>query len=172
MAYQYVAFGNALAFAQTQENWTHQMPSERATSATKLFSLTTLEPIRGVYDPSSPRFWLRSGSEGLLFNIFFWNPVMFLLAAGLVAVGAARKWLNGPETILGILLLAIPYFTRSYEMSMAAHARFGAAVVVIYPVLGRLLAALAPAAAGAAAALSGGLLLCWTALYVAGYTLF
>jgi hypothetical protein len=173
MAYQHVVFGNALGFAQTQENWTYRLPDLQTDLAEKARALLTLEPIRGVFDVSSPRYWLASASaEDPLFNLFFWNPVVFLASAGLVALGACRKWLTGAEVVLGASLLAIPYLTRSYEMSMASHARFATAVVVIYPVLGRLLDGLPPAMAASAAALSGGLLLCWTALYTAGYAFF
>jgi hypothetical protein len=57
-------------------------------------------------------------------------------------------------------------------MSMASHARFAAAVVVIYPVMGRILASWPPALAGAVCALSAVIMMCWTALYVSGHTLF
>jgi hypothetical protein len=173
MAYQYAAFGNPLAFAQTQEHWTNRAPVARPEMAEKIWALVTLEPILGVYDPQSSRFWYRMNSnEGILFNLLFWNPILFLLTAGLVAWGAWRQWLTGPETVLGAALLAIPYLTRAYEMSMASHARFAAAVVVIYPLLGRLLAALPPMAACAAVSLSAVLLAFWTALYTAGYLFF
>jgi hypothetical protein len=57
-------------------------------------------------------------------------------------------------------------------MSMASHARFAAAVIVIYPVLGRILAALPPTVAGAVCSLSAVILMCWTALYVSGHVMF
>jgi hypothetical protein len=173
MFFLYMTFGNPLAFAQTQEHWTHRAPVAQPGLTEKLWALLTMEPILSVYDPQSSRFWGQgSSSDGVLFNLYFWNPTLFLVTAGLVAWGAWRKWLSGPETVLGAALLAIPYLTRAYEMSMASHARFAAAVVVIYPVLGRLLASLPPAAAAAAVCLSGALMLCWTALYTAGYLFF
>jgi hypothetical protein len=173
MAYQYAMFGSAVAFAQTQENWTFRAPVPRPGLADKLWALATLEPIRGLFDPQSPRFCLRVASGNyLLFSIFFWNPILFLGSAGLMVYGAWRRWLTGPEVVLGGALLAIPYLTRAYEMSMASHARFAAAVVVIYPVLGRLLASWPGPAAGAAVSLSAVLLFYWTALYTAGYPFF
>jgi hypothetical protein len=173
MAYQYVEFGNPFAFAQTQEHWKHQIPVAHPTFAEKAWALVELEPIRGVFDPESRRYWRGADpSHGVLSNLFFWNPVLFVTSAALVAWGAWRKWLTGPEVVLGAALLAIPYLTRAYEMSMASHARFAAAVVVIYPMLGRLLAALPPPAACVAVSLSAVLLSYWTALYTAGYPFF
>jgi hypothetical protein len=173
MGYQYAEFGNAFAFAQTQENWTHQAPVKYPLLAEKAWALATFEPVRGVFDSNSPRYWHRSnGDDAVIFNLFFWNPVLFMAAGGLVAIGAWRKWLSGPEIVLGAGLLAIPYLTRSYEMSMASHARFAAAVVVIYPVLGRILASWPAAAAAAACGLSAAIMMCWTALYVSGHPLF
>jgi hypothetical protein len=173
MFFQYLTFGNPLAFAQSQEHWTCRVPVPEATLNVKLWALLKLEPILSVYDPQSLRFWNHAGSSNdALFNLFFWNPLLFVLTVLLVAWGACRKWLTGSEVVLGAMLVVIPYLTRAYEMSMASHARFAAAVIVIYPVLGRLLAALPPPAAGAAVSLSAVLLAFWTALYTAGYPFF
>lgn len=173
MLYLHITFGNALAFAQTQQHWTMPPPVAPPTLAEKLSALVTLEPIRGVYDAQSPRYWSEPElPDNPLFSILFWNPILFLLAAGLVAYGAWSRWLNGPETVLGVFLLAVPYVTRAYEMSMASHARFAAAVVVIYPVLGRILASMPAPAACVAVSLSAVLMSYWTALYAAGYLFF
>jgi hypothetical protein len=172
MVYQHVEFGNAFAFAQTQENWTHHVPDKHPTFAEKAGALAKLEPIRGVFDPESKRYWLRSSRTDLLFNVFFWNPVLFVASAFLVAFGAWRRWLTGPEIVLGTALLAVPYLTRAYEMSMASHARFGAAVIVIYPVIGRILASLPAPASAAICTTFAAMLLCWTSLYVSGHTFF
>jgi hypothetical protein len=173
MAYQWAAFGTPLAFAQTQEHWTHLTPVEHPGWGQKLWALATLEPIRGVYDPHSPRFWYRSeGDDNVLFVLSFWNPVLFVLAGGLLALGAWRRWLTGPELVLGVGLLAIPYLARAYEMSMASHGRFAAVVIPNYLVLGRLLAAAPAPVAAVAVSLSACLLAFWTALYTAGYPFF
>lgn len=144
MAYQWLAFSTPLAFAQTQEHWTLRAPPERGWMA-KLQALAMLEPIWDVYVPSSQRYWdnIRSPSSPL-FNLFFWNPILFVLAAVLLAWGGRKRWLTGSELVLGAALLAIPYATRSFEMSMASHGRFAAVVVVNYLVLGRLLARCTP----------------------------
>jgi hypothetical protein len=140
MSYQGLAFDTPLAFAQTQEHWTMRAPQERGWM-TKLEALATLEPIWDVYVPSSQRYWGHTRSPGsLLFSLYFWNPILFLLAAALLAWGGRKHWLTGSELVLGAALLAIPYATRAFEMSMASHGRFAAVVVVNYLVLGRMLA--------------------------------
>ena len=68
--------------------------------------------------------------------------MFFCGTAALVAVGAWKRWLSTPEVLLSVGLLAIPYFTRAYEMCMESQGRFAAVVVPAYIVLGRLLAAL------------------------------
>jgi hypothetical protein len=140
IAYQWQAFHAPLGFVQTQEHWSIAIPEDQSWHA-KAVSLLTLEPIRGVYDPTSPRYWGNIETRGgALLNIMFWNPILFLLAATLVALGRGRRWLMGSELVFGGGLLAIPYLTRAYEMSMASHARFGAVVVVNYLVIGRMAA--------------------------------
>lgn len=144
MSYKWLAFASPLAFVHTQKHWTLLAPEDRSWSA-KCWSLATLEPIWNVYIPSSRRYW---GNVPFpcapLFNLHFWNPLLFLLAIALLAWGGWKKWLTGNELFLGAALLAIPYATRAFEMSMAAHGRFTAVVVVNYLVLGRLLARRSP----------------------------
>ena len=173
MLYQAVAFGDPLAFARTQVHWTSRAPVERPTPSEKLEALATLEPARGVYDPRSGRYWAQSAdANNLLFSLDFWNPALFAVAAGLVAFGAARRWLTGPEVVLGVALLAIPYVTRSYEMSMGSHGRFAAVVIPTYLVVGRGLAKLPPPLGSALVAVSAVVLAFWSALYAAGRTFY
>lgn len=139
IAYQWLAFDAPLGFAQTQQHWSFLAPKDR-NWLTKLWSLTTLEPMWDVYLTSSPRYWGRVRSPGApLFELHFWNPILFLLAIALLAWGRWKRWLTGSELLLGAGLLTIPYATRAYEMSMASHGRFAAVVVVNYLVLGRTL---------------------------------
>lgn len=168
MIYLHFAFGDALAFAHTQDYWTYRLPPR----GSKTLSLLTLEPIRGVYDSSSTRYWFRPGNGTFLFNLQFWNPILFAAAGVAIAWGVWRRWLTGPAAVLGASLLVIPYFTRAYEMSMASHGRFAAAVVVAYPVLGRLLAAAPAAMSSILLSLCAVFLACWTALYTANYAFF
>jgi hypothetical protein len=144
MGYQWLEFGAPLGFAQTQQHWSFHAPKERCWPA-KLWSLATLEPIWGVYVPGSQRYWGNvGGGINPLFNLIFWNPILFVLAVVLLAWGGRKRWLTVSEVILGTVLLAIPYLARGFEMSMASHGRFAAVVVVNYLVLGRMLARSAP----------------------------
>jgi len=167
MGYQWLAFDAPWAFAQTQEHWRTFMAPEDASVPTKFWSLVTLEPIWGVYVPGSQRYWGNaSAASDPWLNLYFWNPILFVLAGALLLLGGWKRWLTGSELVLGACLLGIPYLTRSYEMSMASHGRFAAVVVVNYLVLGRLLTwlpSLAVVAVGAVLALFLGL---FTRLYV------
>jgi hypothetical protein len=172
IGYQWQAFDAPLAFAQTQENWTMGAPDDRSWQA-KAVSLLTLEPIWGVYEPSSRRYWENVKIPGgPLFSVIFWNPILFVLAVLLLVLGGWKRWLTGSELVLGACLLAIPYLTRAYEMSMASHGRFAAIVVVNYLVIARLLPHdRAPLFATVAVAV--GLLIClFSALYAANYLVF
>jgi hypothetical protein len=139
MGYQYERFGNPLAFAQTQEHWTNGAPLHPEPWE-KVESLMAGEPIWGCYDHLSIRYWGRGDSTGnIFFNWTFWNPIFFVGAFVMVVIGATLSWLTGTEAILGFGLLAIPYATRAFEMSMASHGRFAAVVIPAYIVAGCLL---------------------------------
>ena len=90
----------------------------------------------------------------------------------LVFIGARKSWLTGPEIVLSVLLLAIPYVTRAYEMCMASHARFAAVVFPAYIVLARLLAPLPQWVTWAVIGVFTMMLMTWTALYAAGHLFF
>jgi hypothetical protein len=140
MLFQQIEFGTPLAFTQTQEHWSVAAPKEYDWQQ-KYWALATLEPIRGIYDANSARYWAHFGTPGgAPFSVMFWNPIFFVLAAFLLAFGRLKRWVTGTETVLGLGLLAIPYLTRAYEMSMGAHGRFAAIVVVAYLAIGRMLA--------------------------------
>jgi hypothetical protein len=171
MAYQQATFGNPLAFAQTQEHWTH------GTNGTlrfwdKVDSLVSAEPIWSVYDPESESYWRSiDGGMSWLFSPSFWNPIMFVCALALVTLGWSRLWLTGTETFLGFGLLGIGYATRGYEMSMASQGRFAAIALPAYLVAGRIATWLPQWMIWG---LFGGLtalLLAWSALFAAGYRL-
>jgi hypothetical protein len=172
MGYLWWKFDAPLAFAQTQEHWKFLAPVG-GTFWDKVWSLITLEPIWNVYNPDSIRYWVRGDTQdNPLFSCLFWNPIFYLFAWFLIILGGCKRWLTGPEIVLSLGLLLIPYVTRAYEMSMASHARFAAVVIPQYFVLGRLLTMLPPAIAGCLCGLMGLMLGLWTALFVAGYRFF
>jgi hypothetical protein len=98
----------------------------------------------------------------------FWDPILFVAAAALLVYGARKRWLSASEILLGVGLLAIPYVTRSFEMSMGSQARFAAVVVVNYLVIGRLLAQGSALLTNAVCVAASILLCTWSALFAAG----
>jgi hypothetical protein len=172
MGYQWLAFDTPWAFAQTQEHWSLLAPLDRSWPV-KLRSLAMLEPIWGVYVPDSGRYWAKAETTGSpLFGLYFWNPILFVLAVVLLALGGWKRWLTSSELVLGASLLAIPYLTRSYEMSMAAHGRFAAVVIVNYLVIGRMMAQAPPLAVAVLCSVLSLLLFICTFLYVSNYSVF
>ena len=137
MAYQYAAFDDGLAFVRTQEHWCRR---EGVSTGEKVQALLSYEPIWSVYDPGDWGYWRRQDSKlPAAVSLSFANPIYFLLGGALLVIGVWKRWLNGRESLLGVLLLLIPYVTRSYEMCMLSQGRFIAANFLIYLVMGRLL---------------------------------
>jgi hypothetical protein len=170
MAYQNHHFGTLFAFAQTEQHWNF---AGSYSVGEKFDSLLAGEPIWAVYTPDPVRNWRRiDGDVYFLFSMFFWNPILFGATLALVLFGAAKSWLSGPEVILGLGLLAIPYVTRAYEMLMASHARFAAVVVPAYLVLGRILQPAPEWVQWSVLMLLAMMLMAWSALFAAGYPFF
>ncbi len=170
MLFQYLEFGNALAFAETQENWRRRAPAPWTTRVTDLL---TLEPVRGVFDAASPCYWQRGTTEiNALFSLHLANPIYWLAGLILIGIGAWKRWLTSYELLLAASLLIVPYALRGHEMCMTGMARFTAAAFPIYLVLGRLLARLPTPIAPALVALSGFLLGCYAALFAAWHQFF
>jgi hypothetical protein len=168
MLFQYMAFGDPLAFAKTQQFW-----GKRAgVGYLEQWGMALLlEPIWSVYDPSSPAYWAnqRGASGNPIFSMAFANPIFFVGTIGLIWVGWRKGWLNGREVLLAAFLLGIAYFTQSYRNMMLSQGRFAAVAFPVYLVLGRL-AARAPAPVVAlCAALSACLLAAYAALFAAWY---
>lgn len=166
MTYQWIAFGEPLAFVKTQAHW-----NERSVDLVdRIIGPLTLEPIRAVYDPSSSCYWANVPPRGnLLFNLKAANPAYFLAAITLVGVGAWKRWLNAPELLLSVTLLAIPYFLQAMRSGMSGQARYAAVVFPMYLVLGQLLHRAPPPLAAAVLAISGLFLAVYSAMFVSWY---
>ncbi|MCR4415525.1 MAG: hypothetical protein NUV77_24200 [Thermoguttaceae bacterium] len=170
MAFQQIAFGDALAFAKTQTHWTRLPP---AFLAQKTLSLLSWEPLWATYDPGNPAFyWKDTEPPWPILNCRFLNPVYFGLAIGLVGLGAWRGWLDRYETLLSAGLLIIPYVTKGYDNAMLSHGRFAAVVFPAYLVAGQLLQRLPRALAWTLLGTSGFFLAAYAALFAAGYPFF
>jgi hypothetical protein len=169
MAFQQAAFGNALAFAQTQS---HFRVRPQAPVFDKAVSLLTFEPVWSVYDPESATFWQDGGTHpNAFFGLQYTNSVFFVAALILIVVGMHRRWLTRFEFLLSIPLILIPYVTRGFEMGMASQGRFAAVVFPVYIVLAELLRRMSAPAAGILLALSAVFLFAYSALFAAWYML-
>jgi len=137
LLYLWLAFDDPLIFATTQQYWRIHPPSEGLWD--KLTALLSMEPIWSVYVPGMPGYWHDQGTPtSAMINWQFANPIYFVLAGLLVAIGFWKRWLNAPEILFSIGLLLIPYLTRGYEMCMSSHGRFASVVFPVYFVLGNL----------------------------------
>jgi hypothetical protein len=169
VAYQYLKFGEPLAFVLTQKHWHIRTVG---TFSDKLASLASWEPIWGAYVPGSPGYFREpEGIGNPLFSLQAANPIYFVGTAALIAAGAWKRWLTTEEVLFAAAVVAIPYLTRGYEMSMASQGRFAAVAFPVYIVLGHLLARLPTVVTGAVLAFSGFLMAAYAALFAAGYSL-
>jgi len=167
MGYQYEAFGNALAFSQTQENWAFR---SRPNSDDRWLAVLVGEPIWSVYIPSSSAYWRNHDRElDAPFSLQFANPLYFTAAVLLILVGEWKRWLTRNEFLYAIIVLMIPYVTRSYDACMTSHARFATVAFPIYLVLGRMLMSWPRAAQLAVGLVSATFLGMYAALFAAWY---
>lgn len=169
MAFLWFVFGEPLAFVKTQSYWT-----ERSMDlGQRVLGLLTLEPLRATYDPSGPCYWGRVPPRGNpLFNLKAANPVYFLAAVALIALGARKRWLTAPEVLLSMGLLGIPYCLQASRMGMTGQARFAAVVFPVYLVLGQLLQRMPAPLAAALLAISGLFLAVYSAMFASWYWFF
>ncbi len=128
MAFLAGAFDDPLAFARTQEHWTMGHKSKELQQ--KLISLFTFEPVWGAWSEGSVHYWKQHDTLPWYSSMIFMNPIYFLIAVLSLFLGVWFRKLNSKEWMLGFLLVAIPYLTRAYEMSMGSMGRF---VSVIFP---------------------------------------
>lgn len=163
MIFQYVRFGEPLAFVKAQSHWQYR---EKASPADQLLAAAALEPLWTVYDESSPAYWRRHEFQlGPVFSLQFANPIYFAGVASLVGYGAWRGWLSAEEILFAAGVLTISYLGKSYEGCMTTQARYAMAAFPAYLVLGRLLSALPSTYAATVLAMSGFLLGTYAALF-------
>jgi hypothetical protein len=162
MLFQYIRFGQPLAFAQTQEN-INPIPM-----LDKLLALLSWEPIREAYNPTSPAYWKggQNYSPSCLFSMQFFNPIYWIGAVLLIGLGWWNRWLTIYETLLSVPLLAIPYVTLGHEVAMNSQARYVTVVFPIYIVMGKIMARLPLLVSAAILALSGFFLGAYAGLFV------
>lgn len=170
MVFQAWQFGDALAFAKTQQHW--RIIPDRS-FPDKVLSLASAEPVWSTYLPGTPYYWNRWGFDpSPLISLSFLNPLYFTATIALVILGANRRWLNKQELLLSALLIAIPYVTRGHEWGMLSQARFAAVVFPAYIVIGRLLSRLPAWITIPLAALSGYFLAVYAGCFASGRSFF
>jgi hypothetical protein len=170
IGYQWLAFGEPLAFMKTQANWRVYRPSSLSEKA---IALATLKPIWGIFSPSSPAYWLRHTLHANPFaSLSLMNPLLFVAAIVLIVLGLCRRWLSSYEILLACSLLLIPYVASSYEMHMAGMGRFVAAIFPLHLVLGRILARLRGPLAALLLSVSACFLVLYAALFAAWYPIY
>jgi len=170
MTFQYVQFGDPLAFVHTQRHWRIRPALDLSD---KLAALATWEPVRAVYDAASPAYWKAFDRHGTpWFSLAFANPIFLLAAVALLALGRWKRWITPAETWFGALMLLIPYLSRAHEMGMGSMGRFVAVVFPLYLVLGQILTRLPAAVAASLLAISAFYLAVYSALFAAGYLIF
>ena len=135
--FQYIAFRQPFAFALAQRIRSCRQP---ASIDEKAFAFLSWEPLWSVYQPHSEAYWHnREPLAAAPLNLAAANPIYFVLGLVLIWNGYRKGWLNGKETLLGALLILVPYLTQGFEHCMLSQGRFVAAAFPIYVVLGQCL---------------------------------
>jgi hypothetical protein len=136
MLFQFLAFGEPLAFAKTQQQWSLTRGTPHVDQWIRAASL---EPIVSVYDPRSPAYWKRQDTiDNPIFSLAFANPIYMVSMALLVLLGWRKGRLNGGEVLLSAFFILVPYVTHSYRYHMLCQGRYSAMAFPAYMVLGQL----------------------------------
>lgn len=167
MAYQWVIFGDALAFVHTQRHWYEREPPS---GVGYIASLALFEPLSDVYDPDCPCYWRRDPPDGIaVLNMQFMAPAFVVLTWFGIAYGALRRLLSVEEVLLSVGLLAIPYLTHAYRACMSSEARYAALAFPFYMVVGHVLARAPKWLVNVICGLCSVLLAFYSALFVTWY---
>jgi hypothetical protein len=168
MAYCHWRFDDPIAFARDRDELWRLRP--RVPPLEKLGRLLILEPVWGVFVPTSSAFW---GSflkpEESLFNTHLAGPFYFLAALALLVWGARSGRLNRYEVALAAGLLLIPYGMTAHESALVSMARYVSVVAPLYPFVGCLLARAPAYCLGVAAGVVGFYLAAFAALFSQGH---
>lgn len=163
-------FQAPLAFVQTQQFWASR---PQPGGLQNLLNLLTLEPIWSVYVPGTSAYWKRYAQNSIpLFCFPFFNPIYFVMCAGLVVYGFWKRWLTVSELLLSAGLLGIPYVMQAHRMVMLGHGRFTCVVFPMFIVLGRLLSRAPTCVQVLIATLMGIQLFYWTAMFSAWHRVY
>lgn len=169
MSFLHGAFGDPFSFATSQIH----IRFRTGDTLEKLICLGTLEPFRAVFDEHSPCFWRRFPStDSIWFNLHAANLVFVGAILMLLILGYRNNWITADELVLGLALVAIPYFTRGFEMCLAGMGRFTAVIVPGLIAAGRLLESLPLTIATLLLGLGAAYLVIFSALFAAGFAVY
>jgi hypothetical protein len=172
MAFQWVEFGDPVAFVKAQEHWTHYERPPGDTTPTWV-KIATGEPLWNTYVPGSPRHWSHLDHHHVAgLGQSFWNPITVTVALAAVVFGWWRGWLTRVEAALGLALVLIPYVSRGHHMCMASQSRFVSVVLPAFLVVGQALGRAPVAVTAALVALMAPMLTVWTMMFGATWALF
>ena len=167
MAYQAVALGDPLAFVKSHASW-DKHPD--AGMDEKLESLLSLEPVWTRFQRSSPGYWaLHDRQDNPIFSLYLADPFYFLAASLLIAIGMARRWLDAPESLVAVAMIAMPVATKAFETNMEGFGRYGFANLPVFLVAGHLLCRAPRWAAIGVLSISGAMMAIYSALFVQWY---
>ena len=135
------SFGDPLAFARTQDHWNYH---SKSLLSDQLLSLSSMEPIWGMFDPQSSfyRPIFSDPSTQAAYYVMLTDRMIFLFMLTACVVGWQWQWLNRIEASFAFGLLLFTYVLRAYEMNFYSQARFSTVCLPAYLVIGRALARL------------------------------
>ncbi len=169
MLFQFIQFGDPLLFVKAEAACTQR---HEQNWPAKIQSDLTLATVWRVYDPSVRDYWQNHHPvHNPLFSLPFANPIYFVAAAALIAVGIRKRWLNRVEATLACFLLLIPYFSKGYDICMVGTARFVSAIFPLYLVLGNVFVRMPSPLVAAVLALCGFYLALYAALFAVQYVI-
>jgi hypothetical protein len=169
IVFQHMQFAEPFAFAKTQHHWRLRPAAELGEM---MLSFAAWEPIWSVYVSASPTHWQRFEPHAIpCLSLAFWNPIVLITSATLIAIGYRRSWLTLDEVLLAAGLLLIPYVTRGYHFCMLSQARFSSVVFPVYIVAAHVLRRSPPIVAWTLICVAAFLLLYFSARFSAGFGL-
>jgi hypothetical protein len=138
MLYCYISFGDPIVFARNRIALWAIRPSPPLLE--KVWLMASFEPVRAVFDPSSPGYWgAKADPPDALFSLYPVNPLYVVGGLGLIAVGVWKHWLTTPETLAALGLVLLPYCLNGYEAFLSGRARHVSTAFPLYLVAGKLL---------------------------------
>lgn len=164
MSFQAVKFDQPFAFVLAQKHW---IMRKIPTGQRRLTDELALQPFIDVYDPvCRVCHWATyAPKDQPAWNMWFANPIYFVIAVAAVGFGAWKGWLTRSELVLAAGLLAVPYLAQGYRNCMASQARYASLVIPMYLVFGQLLERLPKWARAIVVGLSGLLMALYAGMF-------